>query len=759
MTITLFKGIPGMLAIVALMGSCMLPLLDSEGSMDASDQTFSRALRTINVTANNALSLQTALLNAQAGDEIIIPAGNYYTSTKADDTLNTSNALFFIKAAGTAANPIIIRAADPNNKPVLGDNVVSSTTGINAGNVMQILGNVSAGSNQDKYITVMNLKMQYRKKGLLIDRSNHVTVDGVEVSFVGQEAIHIRDKSSNNLVKNTKASDTGLALNQEGYGEGFYVGTDKGAWATYHYACYDNVFQNNTTGPNITAEHFDIKEGTLRTIVEGTTMNGTKISGANSANTFINDKGKNTTIRNNIGNRNGNVEITCFGDVSNRDTSPADTGVGGWWYGNSYLGAETSHNFVQPAEKVCTAFYGDNYFNGSLAAVSKYASSGAGTITWTFKAATGASPSPATSPSPSPSTPASVAPSPSPAASVAPGTAFASHNFDDNSISGGSGWAGSWTYDASGDAKITNEFKYAGTYSLQTQNITSYAERIVNLSAKTNVSISFMAMVSGVDEGESVALKIYDGAWKTVKTWTTDDADDLWKPLSYSLAAYNMISGFKIRFESFGSSSTDELFIDNLELLAGSAPAPSPSPAPSVVPSPSPVPSASPVPSPSPSPVPSPSPTPAGGVIAAHTFEDNLANGGTGWAGAWVYSDVQDAIITTEEKYAGTYSLQVQDITCTADRTVNLAGKSNVSIRFMAMLSGVDAGETVSLKIYDGAWKTVKTWTTTDADDIWRSYTLSLSSYTMISGFKIRFETLGSSSTDELFVDNLEIFQ
>ncbi|RJG23124.1 hypothetical protein [Paenibacillus thiaminolyticus] len=63
------------------------------------------------------------------------------------------------------------------------------------------------------------------------------------------------------------------------------------------------------SGYAVAAEHVDIKERTIGTVVENCTFYGEGISGANYADSFIDVKGNNAVIRNNIGYQNGNGHI------------------------------------------------------------------------------------------------------------------------------------------------------------------------------------------------------------------------------------------------------------------------------------------------------------------------------------------------------------------------------------------------------------------------------------------------------------------
>lgn len=250
------------------------------------------------VNCSTASCLTTALANAVAGDRIILAAGTY-TGT------------FVSGVNGTSSSPIIIESASSTNKAILNGGGTSS------GYTLHLTGN---------YTQVKNLKITNAKKGIMIDNANNGLIDGVEVYNIGEEGVHYRDGSSNNIIQNSSVHDTGLVTAD--YGEGVYVGSDVGKWGTYIKEADNNRITNVTIGPNVTAESIDIKEGTTGTIVENSTFNGTGISGANAADSFMDVKGNNSIIRNNTVNRNGNSIIVDAFQVHER--SP------GWGFNNDF---------------------------------------------------------------------------------------------------------------------------------------------------------------------------------------------------------------------------------------------------------------------------------------------------------------------------------------------------------------------------------------------------------------------------------------
>jgi hypothetical protein len=110
------------------------------------------------------------------------------------------------------------------------------------------------------------------KKGIMIDASPFVTIDGVEVRDIGDEGVHFRRSSSDGVLHDSRILNTGLA--QPAYGEGVHLGSANSNWN-----CYGN------------------SGGVLR----GNTFDGPGIAGQNSADSWVDAKGSNYLIENNTG--------------------------------------------------------------------------------------------------------------------------------------------------------------------------------------------------------------------------------------------------------------------------------------------------------------------------------------------------------------------------------------------------------------------------------------------------------------------------
>lgn len=238
------------------------------------------------VYVENTDELKNALKNAKAGDEIILAEGEYVYS---GDT--PKGYMFTSSADGTEANPIIIRSENPEKPAILSGSSTSENY------VLDISGD---------WWEIKDLKVTNAQKGIILDNSNHTEIINCEVYNIGSEGIHFRDNSSYCLAENCYVHDTGVV--SPGYGEAVYVGSAKST-SGYGHDCHYNTIRNCKLGPNVAAEHVDIKEYTIGTTVENCTFDGTGMSGENFAKSFVNIKGNDCVIRNNVGYRNGCTAI------------------------------------------------------------------------------------------------------------------------------------------------------------------------------------------------------------------------------------------------------------------------------------------------------------------------------------------------------------------------------------------------------------------------------------------------------------------
>lgn len=137
------------------------------------------------------------------------------------------------------------------------------------------------------------------QKGVMVDESSHVLLQGLTVSNIGDEAIHLRKFSTDNRVVGNSISDTGLRKTK--FGEGVYIGTAQSNWCDISNCEPDRSDRNEVSGNTIsgtTAECVDIKEGTSDGVVRDNHFDGAGIVGADS---WVDVKGNAWTIENNVG--------------------------------------------------------------------------------------------------------------------------------------------------------------------------------------------------------------------------------------------------------------------------------------------------------------------------------------------------------------------------------------------------------------------------------------------------------------------------
>jgi hypothetical protein len=135
----------------------------------------------------------------------------------------------------------------------------------------------------------------------MADRVQRVVIQGLTVEAVGDEAIHLRNFSSDNVVQGNTIRDTGLRRDK--FGEGVYIGTAESNWCTISNCQPDhsdrNTIRDNTISAT-TAESIDIKEGTSGGVVAGNRFDGSALSGSH-ADSWVDVKGNGWLIEHNTG--------------------------------------------------------------------------------------------------------------------------------------------------------------------------------------------------------------------------------------------------------------------------------------------------------------------------------------------------------------------------------------------------------------------------------------------------------------------------
>lgn len=175
-----------------------------------------------------------------------------------------------------------------------------------------------------QYWRLVGFTVQNGQKGVVLDHTDNSVIEDLTVQNIGDEAIHLREFSDDDLVLHNTVHDTGLR--QPKYGEGVYIGTAKSNWCTYT-ACQpdhsDNDVVRDNTFARTTAENVDIKEGTTGGALIGNHFDGGGFA-PKGADAWVNAKGNAYLLRGNDGHD------------SSQDGFQTHQIVDGWGRGNRF---------------------------------------------------------------------------------------------------------------------------------------------------------------------------------------------------------------------------------------------------------------------------------------------------------------------------------------------------------------------------------------------------------------------------------------
>jgi nitrous oxidase accessory protein NosD len=213
--------------------------------------------------------LTEALDNATPGTTISLADGTY-------------GGAFVATASGTAEQPIFLCG---------GAGAV-----LDGGNIK---GDYGFHLDHASYWRLVGFTITGSQKGVVADGTTGSVIQNLTVHDIGDEAIHLRASSTDNVVLGNTIGRTGLRRDK--FGEGVYVGSAVSNWCMINDCQPDRSDRNVVEGNKIsqtTAESVDIKEGTTGGVVKGNTFDGGGLSGADS---WVDVKGNNWLVKGNTG--------------------------------------------------------------------------------------------------------------------------------------------------------------------------------------------------------------------------------------------------------------------------------------------------------------------------------------------------------------------------------------------------------------------------------------------------------------------------
>lgn len=220
---------------------------------------------------STSAQLQAVLTSAVPGAHIRVAPGSYAGH-------------FVTKASGTAGAPITL-----------------------CGSRSAVLDGGGTASGYTLYLdtaswwTLSGFTIEGGQKGVVTDHAQHNVIAGLLVQNIGDEGIHLRSASSDNVVEGVTVRNTGL--HDTKFGEGIYVGSAVKNWCKYSACGPDrsdrNVIRDNNVAQT-TAENIDIKEGTTGGEILDNQLSGVGMV-ASAATAWINVKGNDWLVKGNVG--------------------------------------------------------------------------------------------------------------------------------------------------------------------------------------------------------------------------------------------------------------------------------------------------------------------------------------------------------------------------------------------------------------------------------------------------------------------------
>jgi parallel beta helix pectate lyase-like protein/fibronectin type III domain protein len=127
------------------------------------------------------------------------------------------------------------------------------------------------------HVILTGFSITHSQQGLMITRSDHVTVSDLKVADIGQEGIHLYQGTTDSRVTNNQIERTGE--DDLSTGEGIYIGTSQRRWdVVMGSASTPDKSDRNVLTDNLIidagAEGIEAKEGTSDGIIEGNTVEG-----------------------------------------------------------------------------------------------------------------------------------------------------------------------------------------------------------------------------------------------------------------------------------------------------------------------------------------------------------------------------------------------------------------------------------------------------------------------------------------------------
>ncbi|WP_020666514.1 right-handed parallel beta-helix repeat-containing protein [Amycolatopsis nigrescens] len=287
------------------------------------------------VPVSTAEQLTAALANAKPGDNIQLADGKY-------------DGVFFVLADGTESEPITLTGS---RQAVLSNSDGGCDPNVPDGREVSYCG-YGLHLNGAEHWRLNGFSVTGSAKGIVLDNSSGNVLDDVEVSGTGDEGVHFRANSDDNVIQNSFVHDTGKKQPQ--YGEALYFGSAVSNWQKYGDSpggpdtSDRNRALKNKLGPNVAADHLDIKEGTTGGAVLGNSFDGIGMTGENSSGQWVATKGNDYEVSDNTG-------VKSFENGFKATEQEPGWGCGNVFHRNHADVQADGYGFHLPHQKRCPA--------------------------------------------------------------------------------------------------------------------------------------------------------------------------------------------------------------------------------------------------------------------------------------------------------------------------------------------------------------------------------------------------------------------
>ncbi|SEQ48495.1 fibronectin type III domain-containing protein [Microlunatus flavus] len=190
-------------------------------------------------------------------------------------------------------------------------------------------------------VVVAGMTVRNVQKGVAVLYGKGVTIADLRVEKIGDEAIHLKNQTTDSTVIGNSIATTGL--NSPNYGEGVYIGTAEGNWCLYNDCNADTSDRNLVAFNTIsgtTAEPMEAKAGTSDGTMWKNTLDGSAITSSDT-DSLVQVMGSGWVIAGNRGTHSPTDAIQVW-------NTTAGYGLDNIVYGNAVSDALPGYAVVMP---------------------------------------------------------------------------------------------------------------------------------------------------------------------------------------------------------------------------------------------------------------------------------------------------------------------------------------------------------------------------------------------------------------------------